>query len=275
MTAMAIPAWLPLVVLPVLAIAGLGEALVWRRMGRGVYPWGEAAASIGVAVGQSVIRLLLRGVVLGLLFAVWPWRLWTVPLDAVWGIALLFFAVEFVYYWHHRMHHRVRWFWATHAVHHSANHLTFFAAIRLGWTAEISGGVWPFLVLPLLGFHPLGVAGMLVVNLLFQFLLHTETVPRLGWLEGVVNTPSGHRVHHASNPAYLDRNFGGVLLVFDRMFGTWQPERDDTPCRYGLTTPVATHNPVRIALQEWGRLWRDVRAARGVRARLAVLFGPP
>lgn len=267
--------YLPWLLMAAVIVLGLGEALLWRRLGRGAYPWGEGLASIGVALGQGVKRALFGSVVLGALMAAWALRPWTVPLDTVWGIAVLFLAVEFVYYWHHRLHHRVRWFWATHAVHHSANNLTFLAAIRLGWTSEISGGFVPFLALPLLGFHPLGVVGMLAVNLLYQFWIHTEMVPRLGWLEGVLNTPSNHRVHHASNGVYLDRNFGGVLMVFDRIFGTYQAELRETPCVYGLTTPITTRNPVRIALHEWGRMLRDAAAARGLRARLAVLFGPP
>lgn len=261
--------------LPLVVVLGLGEALLWRRLGRGDYPWMEGLASIGVAIGQGVKRALFGGVVIAIFMAAWQLRPWTVPLDSAWGVALLFLAVELAYYWHHRLHHRLRWFWATHAVHHSPNHLTFLTAVRLGWTGEISGGFLPFLPLPLLGFHPLGVVGMLALNLLYQFWIHTETVPRLGWLDYVLNTPSNHRVHHASNPRYLDRNFGGVLIVFDRLFGTYQAELPEDPCRYGLVKPLTTYNPVRIAFHEWARMLSDARAARGWRARLAVLFGPP
>jgi sterol desaturase/sphingolipid hydroxylase (fatty acid hydroxylase superfamily) len=255
------------------AAFGLLETLLWRRLRASAYPWAEGLASLGVAAGQVVKRLLLGGAVLGLFQLVWGWRLWTIPLDTAWGIGLLFLAFEFVYYWEHRMSHRIRWFWATHAVHHSSNHLTLLAALRLGWTAELSGSFLPFLALPLLGFHPLGVVAALGLSLLYQFWLHTELVPRLGWLEGVFNTPSNHRVHHARDAAYLDRNFGGVLMLFDRLFGTYAAE--DGPCRFGLTRPLESCNPVTIALHEWCRLGRDVRAAPGLRERLAVLFGPP
>lgn len=264
-----------LLALPALMAAGLIEALLWRRLRGRRYPWGEGLASIGVAIGQAAQRLLASGAIAALFFAVWPWRFWTVPLDTAWGIALLFLAVEFAYYWHHRLHHRVRWFWATHAVHHSPNEMTFLTAIRLGWTAEISGGFLPFLPLVLLGFHPVGVFAMLAANLIYQFWIHTETVPRLGWLEYVLNTPSNHRVHHASNERYLDRNFGGVLIIFDRLFGTYIAEAKDEPCRYGLTTPLLSTNPVTIAFHEWRNMLRDVRRARGWKAKLRMLFGPP
>jgi len=267
-------AW-PLLALPALMVAGLIEAMLWRRLRGRPYPWGEGLASIGVAIGQAIKRLLAGGAVIALFFAVWAWRPWTVPLDTVWGAALCFLAVEFAYYWHHRLHHRVRWFWATHAVHHSPNEMTFLAAIRLGWTEEISGGFLPFLALPLLGFHPFGVLAALAANLLYQFWIHTETVPKLGWLEYVLNTPSNHRVHHASNDRYLDRNFGGVLIIFDRIFGTYTPEAEEEPCRYGLTKPIHSRNPFVIAFHEWGNLWRDVRRAVSVRGKVRVLFGPP
>jgi sterol desaturase/sphingolipid hydroxylase (fatty acid hydroxylase superfamily) len=262
-------------IMPALVGAGLLEALLWRRLRGRRYPWGEGLASIGIAIGQGAKRLLVGGLVLGLFMAVWEFRPWTVPLDTLWGLALLLVAVEFVYYWHHRLHHRVRWFWATHAVHHSPNHLTFLTAVRLGWTSEVSGGFIPFLALPLLGFHPLAVFAALALNLLYQFWIHTETVPRLGWLEGVLNTPSNHRVHHASNARYLDRNFGGMLVVFDRIFGTYAAEAPEEPCRYGLTTPLHSANPVTIAFHEWRAMLADACRARGWKDRLRVLFGPP
>lgn len=161
------------------------------------------------------------------------------------------------------------------AGNYSPNEMTFLTAIRLGWTAEISGGFLPFLPLVLFGFHPVGVFVMLAANLIYQFWIHTETVPRLGWLELVLNTPSNHRVHHASNDRYLDRNFGGVLVIFDRLFGTYIAEAKDEPCRYGLTTPLLSTNPVTIAFHEWRNMLRDARRACGWKAKLRMLFGPP
>jgi len=126
-----------------------------------------------------------------------------------------------------------------------------------------------------LGFPPQAVFAALALNLLYQFWLHTEWVPKLGWLEYVLNTPSHHRVHHASNAGYIDTNYGGVLIVFDRLFGTFAAERHDLPCRYGLATPLISHNPIRIAFHEWLKIINDLRGARSPREAFGYLFGPP
>jgi sterol desaturase/sphingolipid hydroxylase (fatty acid hydroxylase superfamily) len=188
---------------------------------------------------------------------------------------LLFIGQEFCYYWHHRAAHRVRWFWATHCVHHSPNELTLASALRLGLTGKISGAALFFVPLVWLGYAPVAVLATVGLNLLYQFWLHATWIPKLGPLEWVLNTPSHHRVHHASNPEYLDRNYGGVLIVFDRLFGTFSAEREAVAPRYGLTTPLRSYNPLRIALHGWQALARDLVATRGWRARLRVLFGPP
>jgi sterol desaturase/sphingolipid hydroxylase (fatty acid hydroxylase superfamily) len=261
--------------LPALAVVAVAEALLFARMTGTAYPWREAMASLGVALGQKVKQILVGGLMIALFMGLWPYRLLTVPLDRWWGLLLLFLTVEFVYYWQHRLSHEIRWFWATHAVHHSPNHLNFAAALRLGWTAEISGHVLFFAPIVLLGFHPVAVAAALAFNLLYQFWIHSEWLPKLGPLEWLLNTPSNHRVHHASNPDYLDRNYGGVLIVFDRMFGTYALERDDEPCRYGLVDKLDSLNPVTIAFHEWVALARDLRRARTWHERWMYLFGPP
>jgi sterol desaturase/sphingolipid hydroxylase (fatty acid hydroxylase superfamily) len=125
------------------------------------------------------------------------------------------------------------------------------------------------------GFHPLAVGAALALNLAYQFWLHTELIPKLGAFEWLFNTPSHHRVHHASNPEYLDANYGGVLIVFDRMFGTFADERTDVALRYGLVTPLESHNPIRIAFHEWQAMLRDLAAASSWSERIAYAFGPP
>ena len=249
--------------------------LLWLQR-RGAPPdWRESAASLGVAVGQHAAAALTAGLFGGLYWWCWTHRLWTVPLKTWWGPLLLFVVAEFVYYWQHRLSHECRWLWASHAVHHSPRHLNLSAAYRLGWTAGISGhGL--FLIPPiLLGLHPLALLGTFAINLLYQFWLHTELVPRLPGLDRILNTPSNHRVHHAVNPRYLDRNYSGMLIVFDRLFGTWVPESDGEPCRYGLVRPLLSNNPLHIAFHEWIALARDLRYAGSVRAALGHLFGPP
>jgi sterol desaturase/sphingolipid hydroxylase (fatty acid hydroxylase superfamily) len=169
----------------------------------------------------------------------------------------------------------VRWFWATHAVHHSPNEISFATAYRLGWTGKLTGTPLFFLPLVLLGFSPMMVLAAVGINLLYQFWLHADWIPKLGYLEWVLNTPSHHRVHHASNPEYLDANYGGVMIVFDRLFNTCREEREDLPCRYGLVKPVTSYNPFRIALFEWQALLVDLGRARNWRERFGYLFGPP
>lgn len=247
----------------------------WRLATRRGYDGAGAAASFGVAAGNFLLRPL-NAAAIGAIFlaiqAATPLRL---PIDdwRVWVVGFL--AVEFAYYWHHRWSHLVRWMWCTHAVHHSAQEMTFPAAIRLGWTGALSGGWLAFAPLVVLGFPPVMIAALLAANLAFQFFLHTEAVGKLGPLEWVFNTPSHHRVHHACNGDYLDKNFGGVLIIFDRMFGTFAKERADTPLRYGLTTGFHSRNPVWIALHEWAAMARDAKRARSLRELWCALFGRP
>lgn len=260
--------------LPILVVLALAEMLWLVRRGRG-YSWGESAASAVIMVGQrasGVLTALLFG---GLYLWVWEHRLTTVPMDAWWALPLLFIGVEFFYYWQHRCAHESRWFWASHVTHHTPQHINLSAAYRLSWTSGITGHGFFMLPMVLLGYHPAAVFGMLAGNLLYQFWLHTEQVPRLGLLEGIFNTPANHRVHHASNPLYLDRNYGGVLVVFDRLFGTWQPELLEEPCRFGLTHQLETHNPLRIVFHEWLNLGRDLLTARSLREVAGYLFAAP
>lgn len=263
------PWFLAMVVLLVAA-----EAL-WRKAGRRGYDVRGAAASFGVAAGNALTRPLNVAVIGAGFAALASLTPFALPMDdwRVWVIG--FFAVEFCYYWFHRWSHLVRWLWASHAVHHSAQEMSFPMAVRLGWTGAVSGGWLAFAPLILLGFPPAMVAALLAANLAYQFVLHTEAVGKLGPLEWIFNTPSHHRVHHACNEPYLDKNFGGVLIVFDRLFGTFAEERAEAPARYGLTTGFQSHNPIHIAFHEWIALAQDVRRARSLRGEWRAAFGRP
>jgi sterol desaturase/sphingolipid hydroxylase (fatty acid hydroxylase superfamily) len=175
----------------------------------------------------------------------------------------------------HRADHRVRWLWATHSVHHSPNELNLAAAYRLGWTQALSLGPIFLAPLVLMGFPPIIVGAALGLNLLYQFWLHAPWMPRLGPLEWVLNTPAHHRVHHASNPEYLDANFGGVLIIFDRWFGSFREERVGVPLRYGLVEPMSSYNPIVIGLREWIAILRDALSSRSLRALFDSTLGPP
>ncbi len=254
--------------------AALIEGLVLAR--RGGYDW----RAFGATLGDLALRRCVEALGLSLAAPLLVWahahRLTTLPLDTWSAFVLLFFGQELCYYGYHRAAHRVRWFWATHAVHHSPQQLTLAGAMRLGWTGKLSGTVLFFVPLVLLGFPPAAVVATLGLNLLYQFWLHATWIPKL-WapIEWIFNTPSHHRVHHGSNPEYLDCNYGGVLIVFDRLFGSFVEERDDIAIRYGLTTPLLSHNPLRISLHEWHRLAADLWREAGLMPRLRLLFGPP
>jgi len=266
---------LALVLLPLVLSAALVEGLWLSRKRQQRYDWKEWATSLA----DITVRRLLALVPYSLAAPAFAWayehRLFTLSPDSVGGVLLLFVSLEFFYYWFHRSSHTVRWFWNTHSVHHSPNHFTLAAAYRLGWLGKFAGATIFFTPMALLGFEPTTILVALQLNLLYQFWIHAEWIPKLGGLEFVLNTPSAHRVHHASNPEYLDANYGGVLIVFDRLFGTYIAERDDVPCRYGLVTPVTTYNPVRINFQPWIGMAKDVASARSLGEAWMFLFGAP
>jgi len=265
----------------ILLIAGVlffGLAIIeyiWlTRVKRQSYPWKQAGASLVLLLGRRLSRLAAAPLIGVVYVAVYQERLMTLRLDAAWKWVLRFCAVEFFYYWFHRLSHEVRWLWANHNVHHSAEQLNIPASGRLGWTGLIAGGWLIWLPLVWLGVHPLAVVLMISLNLIYQTWPHTEAVPKLGPLEWVLNTPSHHRVHHALNPRYLDRNYGGVVIVYDRLFGSFAEEDLAEPCRYGLVKPNPGANPFVIALREWVDIARDLWTAQSWRARLMYAFGP-
>jgi len=235
----------------------------------------ETAASVGVALGDVGVRVLVGGLAALPFVVLHQYRLFDIPLDTAWSWAALFLGTEFAYYWFHRASHRVRWLWATHSVHHSATHFNLSAAIRLGWTGQLTGAFAFFLPLAWIGFPPVAIGAMLSAGLAYQFFLHTALPVHLGPLEWILNTPAHHRVHHACNEDCLDKNYGSVLIVFDRMFGTFAEPPQHEALRFGLKGRETSNNPFAIAFAEWGHLWRDTARAKGLRAKMKTLFGAP
>ncbi len=251
------------------------EFLLGLLLRQETHEWRETAASFGVALGRSLTRGLEAALAVGPAGYVYAHRLFHFDPLSVPALLGLLLASEFVYYWHHRASHRIRWMWATHAVHHSATKLNLTAAIRLGWTGALSGSAFFFLPLVWLGFHPVALGAMLGINLAYQLFIHTELIGRLGPLERVFNTPEHHRVHHAANARCLDRNYGGMLIIYDRIFGTLAAAPKDETLRYGLVGGSDSHNPVRIALGEWVLMLKQAWKAGSWHRRLQLLFGPP
>jgi sterol desaturase/sphingolipid hydroxylase (fatty acid hydroxylase superfamily) len=236
------------------------------------YDLRDSRTSLAMGLGNVTINAVWKLAVVAIyagLYALTPLRLDPGnPLTWV----LLFFADDLAYYWFHRVSHESRLFWASHVVHHSSQHYNLSTALRQTWVPMTYLPFW--LPLPLLGFPPWMVLLAQAWSLIYQFWIHTERIQRLpAWVERTFNTPSHHRVHHGMNHQYLDRNYGGILIVWDRLFGTWEPERERV--RYGLTKQLRTFNPVRVAFHEYVALWQDVRAARGWRTRAQVALRGP
>jgi len=264
-----------LILLPLVLGAALIEGLWLSRTRHEGYNWKAWATSLGDLAVRRLIALLPYSLAAPVFSWAYEHRLFTLHLDRVGSVLLLFVGLEFCYYWYHRASHTVRWFWNTHSVHHSPNQFNLAAAYRLGWFGKLTGSTIFFTPLALMGFEPTTILAALFLNLLYQFWLHADWIPKLGWFEYVLNTPSSHRVHHARNPEYLDANYGGVLIVFDRLFGTYVEERADLPCDYGLVTRVTTYNPVLINVQPWLGLVKDLAGARSFREVWGYLFAPP
>jgi len=195
---------------------------------------------------------------------------------AWWAFLLCFVLDDLAYYVFHRAAHRVRWFWASHVIHHSSQHYNLSTALRQTWTGFFSLAFLFRLPLFLIGFPPAMVFFCAGINLIYQFWIHTEAIGRMpAWFEAVMNTPSHHRVHHAVNPRYLDRNYAGVFIVWDRMFGSFERERDDDRPRYGIVRQLGSFNVLWAALHEWIGIARDLWTAPGWRNKAAYLLREP
>ncbi|MBC7504242.1 MAG: sterol desaturase family protein [Sandarakinorhabdus sp.] len=260
---------------PLFIVSIIIEMFAIKRGARGDYDWRDTATSLAMGFGNTFAAVLFGATIVALGVGLHQYRLFDIPV-AWWSIGLCFVADDFLYYWFHRTAHRVRWFWASHVIHHSSQHYNLSTALRQTWTGQLSLSFLFRLPLFLLGFDPKLILFCAGLNLVYQFFIHTETVRRLPFgLEGWLNTPSHHRVHHGTNARYLDRNYAGVFIVWDRLFGTFEAERDDEPVRYGIVKNLATFNPLWVAAHEWVGIARDLAAARDWRTRFLAVAGPP
>jgi sterol desaturase/sphingolipid hydroxylase (fatty acid hydroxylase superfamily) len=236
------------------------------------YELRDTRTSLSMGLGNVIANVGWKAVVVTLYAALYELTPLRIPADTWWAWVVLFFADDLSYYWFHRVSHENRVFWASHVVHHSSRHYNLSTALRQTWVPMTYLPFW--LWMPLVGFEPWMVLLAQSWSLIYQFGLHTERIGRLPRpLEAVLNTPSHHRVHHGSNEQYLDRNYGGILIIWDRLFGTFEPERERV--RYGLTTNLRTFNPVRVAFHEYLDLWHDLRCAPSWRARGQLLWHGP
>ncbi len=252
----------------------LAEVIFDTISKRELFKTRDTFSSLAMGIGNVVVGLATKGVIFAVYLWIYQFRIITLDGTNWWVWILLLLADDFSYYWFHRTSHSCRYFWASHVIHHSSQRYNLSTALRQTWTGNLSGTFLFWAWMPLIGFHPIMILSMQAISLIYQFWIHTETIRKMPYfLELVLNTPSHHRVHHGSDIKYLDRNHAGILIIWDRMFGTFV-EEGETPT-YGLTRNIDTYNPFKIAFNEWRGIFNDLRKSRNLRQFLGYLFGPP
>ena len=273
---LAIPAFIGLILL---------ELFVWyrqrkahqERIKNGIrYDARDAGASLAMGLGNVTVSAVIGAVIIANVAGVADFQImdlgWTIPV-----LIACFFLEDLTFYWSHRLSHEIRWFWASHVIHHSSQHFNLTTALRQNWTDIATGAFIFYFPIILIGFPIEMILLFRSISTVYQFWIHTEAVDRMPkWFEAVMNTPSHHRVHHATNPEYLDRNYAGVLIIWDKLFGTFvREEREDNPCRYGIVKNIATFNPLKIAFHEWWGILKDAATAKTWKGRFLYIFGVP
>lgn len=266
-TQLAVPAFVLLV---------LAEMIYGWKSGKARFEGKDTMTSLIMGLGSTISGALTAVFSVG--FAYWVWgnfALFNLG-AALWVFVVAFILDDLAYYWVHRMGHRMRWMWAAHVIHHSSQHYNLSTALRQTWTGQFTPGILFATPLYILGIEPAIVFFVSGINLIYQFWIHTEAIGKMPrWFEYLFNTPSHHRVHHANNPKYLDANYAGVLMVWDRMFGSFIPEDETEKCRYGLVTDLGTFNPLRVATHEWVGIFKDLWSAKSWKDRVLFLLAPP
>lgn len=263
--------------IPAFALFLAVEWFVGRLRGKQIFEAKDTATSLAMGIGRLVLGVVADGfVLLSLVFArEFGEHFLGIPTLAMnhwWQWIAAYLVFDFFFYWMHRGHHVIRIGWAGHVTHHSSQRYNLATALRQSWTEHLTA--IPFwLPVALIGFPAEAVLIVFAINLLYQFWIHTELVGTMGPIEWVFNTPSHHRVHHGSDLEYLDRNFGGTLIVWDRLFGTFQKE--EGPVHYGLIENIETHNPLKVAFHEWASMCKDAWAAPGFINKIRTFFKPP
>jgi sterol desaturase/sphingolipid hydroxylase (fatty acid hydroxylase superfamily) len=245
----------------------------WKEQ-HNLYERKEALSSIGMGLGSLVINIAMKGLAFGAYTYLYQFRVFNFGW-AWWAWILILFADDFTFYWHHRLSHEIRILWAAHVNHHSSQTLNLATALRQSWAEQLYKYFWWFW-LPLVGFPPLMILMMMSVSLIYQYWVHTELIRKLPrWFEFFFNTPSHHRVHHASNVRYMDQNHAGILIIWDRLFGSFTEERNEEKPVYGITKNINTYNLLKIASHEFVDVWTDIKRAPKFSDKLKYIFYPP
>ena len=260
--------------LPIILAMILVETLISGLNKKSLYKNKDTLCTSGLLLGNIIMGFAIKGTTLGLHIFLYQFRIFdlvnVIPLWAMWLIT--FILIDFVFYIYHRFSHRVRFLWAIHISHHSSEEMNFAVSMRQAWLGPISKIPF-FIVLPLLGLDPTIIAVAGVISTLWGVVGHTQIVGKLGPLEWILNTPSHHRVHHGANAEYIDKNYGNLLIIWDRIFGTFEPEK--ARVKYGLVNNVNTFNPIKITFMGWQSMMLDIKKAKNYKEVFSTIFGPP
>ncbi|MFD0941384.1 sterol desaturase family protein [Pedobacter boryungensis] len=238
----------------------------------GYYRINDSIANLSQGIGQQITGLFMKTVLFfGYTYIFEHWRLFNLP-DTIWTWIILFIGVDFFYYWFHRMSHEINALWAAHIVHHQSEEYNLTVALRQSWFQSWFSWIF-YLPLAFIGFDPLMFVTLSAFNTLYQFWIHTRTIKSMGFLERIINTPSHHRVHHGTNPKYIDKNHAGSLIIWDKMFGTFQKEEEEV--YYGITTPLASWNPVWANIHYWAELLNTAKKSDSLPDKIKVFIKPP
>jgi len=250
------------------------EILISNFRNQNFYKSGDTLCTIGLLSGNIIVAFAIKGMVLAFHIYLYQFRVFDfvnqIPIWALWIIT--FISIDLVFYVYHRMSHRIRFLWAIHLSHHSSEEMNFAVSFRQAWFGPISKIPF-FMVLPLLGFDPTIIAVAGVISTLWGIVGHTQVIGKLGPLEWIFNTPSHHRVHHGSNKQYIDKNYGNLLIIWDRLFGTFEPENEEV--KFGLVNNVNTFNPVKVTFMAWMSMINDLKQKNSFIEIIKVIFGPP
>ena len=260
--------------LPIIVAMILVETLFSGLNKKSLYKNKDTLCTSGLLLGNILMGFAIKGATLGLHIFLYQFRGFdlvnVIPLWAMW--LMTFILIDFVFYIYHRFSHRVRFLWAIHMSHHSSEEMNFAVSMRQAWLGPVSKIPF-FIVLPILGLDPTIIAVAGVISTLWGVVGHTQIVGKLGPLEWILNTPSHHRVHHGANSEYIDKNYGNLLIIWDRMFGTFEPEK--AKVKYGLVNNVNTFNPIKITFMGWQSMMQDIQKAKNYREVFSIIFGPP
>jgi len=262
------------VALPIILLMIFVEVLVASARNISAYKTNDSLGTLGLLTGNILMAVSIKGFTLAFHLFLYEFRVFDlVSLFPIWILWLMTFVlIDFIFYFYHRISHRSRFLWAIHMSHHSSEEMNFVVAYRQAWLGPISKVPF-FMILPIIGLDPTMIAVAGVLSTLWGIVGHTQIINKLGPFEWIFNTPSHHRVHHGSNAQYIDRNYGNLLIIWDRFFGTFEPEIE--PVKYGLVKNVNTFNPIKITFMGWQEIYQDIKNSTSSKEALGHFFGPP